>query len=165
MTPSRSRRLDPGTIHRAVIAALVVTVTLGFVGHASAQEAMWRLVDNPYQEDLDYTLGTTLTPRVEIDGVRWRSFLLESRRDPNLAAYDQIPVDLTVEVENRSTQTEKVLIILLLEDADGAPLDRIEVKTFKIPSGRLKERTQSADILGQVLLDTRRVYAFFEVLE
>ena len=32
-------------------------------------------------------------------------------------------------------------------------------------TGRLKERTQSAEILGQVLLDTRRVYAFFEVME
>jgi hypothetical protein len=161
----RIRPLHSETTHAAVVAAISVAAVLGFVGVSSAQETMWRLVDNPYQEDLEYTLGTTSTPRIEVNGVRWRSFLVEARRDPNLAAYDQISVDLTVEVENRSTQTEKVLIILLLEDADGAPLDRIAVKTFKIPSGRLKERTQSASILGQVLLDTRRVYAFFEILE
>jgi len=142
------------------MAAITTTISETF-----AQDATWRLVDNPYQEDLEYTVGEIASPRVEINGVRWQSFMVQPGQDPNDRRYGRVPVELTVEVENRRTESEKVLVILLLEDADGAPLDRIEVGTFKVPAGRIRERTESADMLGQVLLDTRRVYVFFEVME
>ena len=51
-----------------------------------------------------------------------------------------------------------------IEDADGNPLERIEVRSFKVASGRLKERTESVVLSSTTINATERVYLFFEVM-
>ncbi len=131
---------------------------------AFGQDSEWTAVDNPYQEDVEYSIGDTFNPGVVVEGVRWHSFIVAA---PDRAfASDRVNVstDLTVQVENRGTKSAKVLVILLLEDAEGNPLERIEVRQFKVPSGRLKERTESIVLSTATLNSTERVYLFFEVM-
>jgi hypothetical protein len=134
-------------------------------GTASAQSPTWREVDNPYQEDIVYQLGETYFPQVDVEGVRWQSLAIDVGDGGLIAAEQDVAVEVSVEVENRTASSERVLIILLLEDADGGPLDRIEMKPFKVGGERRKERRESTRLASEDLRATERVYLFFEVLE
>ncbi len=54
-----------------------------------------------------------------------------------------------VEFENRRAKSARILVILLLEDENGSPLDRIEIATFKLASGRLKEKNETVKLSGR----------------
>ena len=154
--------LSPSRI-ATTIAAMLTAVVLA--APAMAQDPEWRIVENPYQEDIEYNIGTTLAPMVEVDGIRWRSFSVE-RPDLSLAEdSDTVDTEVVFEFENRRRKSARILVILLLEDESGAPLDRIEAKPFKLAGGRLKERKETASISAGNLRSAQRVYLFFEVLE
>lgn len=149
-------------ITAALVAALAaVTITPGVHG----QSAEWREVDNPYQEDVDYAIGDSFEPAVEIDNVRWRWFRIDTDDLALYEADDSVRTEVTLEVENRGQKSARVLVILLLENEDGAPLDRIEFRPFKVPSSRIKERRETADLPVDSLRAARRVYLFFEIME
>ena len=143
----------------AVVSVAVISIP------AVAQSADWRVVENPYQEDIEYSLGSTFTPRVEVEGVRWRSFTIEAPDRATLIDGEEAEIEVTIEFENRGTKSAKILVILLLEDADGNPLDRIEAKQFKLAAGRLKERKETAKLPATNLKAVERVYVFFEVMD
>ena len=128
-----------------------------------AQSDDWRIVENPYQEDIEYTLGSTFTPKVEVEGVRWRSSHHRGARRGSLVDGDEAEIEVTIEFENRGNASARILVILLLEDADGNPLDRIEAKQFKLAAGRLKERKETVRLPAANIKAVRRVYVFFEV--
>lgn len=131
---------------------------------ASAQTSEWTIVDNPYQEDVEYSVGDTFNPGVVVEGVRWHSFTVVAPDRSFLGDGVNVSTDLNVQFENRGSKSAKVLVILLLEDAEGNPLERIEVRRFKVPSGRLKERTESIVLSTATLNSAERVYLFFEIM-
>ncbi len=143
------------------IATVVATVAISIP--ALAQSDDWRVVENPYQEDISYTLGSTFRPRVEVEGVRWRLLTIEAPDEATLFDGDEAEVEITNEFENRSSASARILVILLLEDADGNPLDRIETKQFKLAAGRLKERKETVRLPAAKIKAVERVYVFFEV--
>ena len=156
----------PSSIVRfAVSTAVAITASWAMVGTAMAQDADWRVVDNPYQEDIEYSFGSTYTPRVEVEGIRWRSFRIEAPDSDQLVDGETVETEVTLEFENRRSKSAKILVILLLEDVNGNPLDRIEVKQFKVAGGRLKERNETANLSSEVIRSARRVYVFFEILQ
>jgi len=130
-----------------------------------AQNSDWRVVENPYQEDIEYSIGTTHVPNIEIDGVRWRSFRIEAPDSSLLVDGKTVKTELTLEFENRRTKSAKILVIFLLEDENANPLERIEAKQFKVAGGRLKEKKETANLPSEVIRSARRVYVFFEVLD
>jgi hypothetical protein len=134
------------------------------LGVVTAQEEEWRVVENPYQEDLAYSVGETFSPGVELDGLRWRSFRIAAAEGEIITAGEDVSTEVFLEFENRGRKGVRVLVILLLEDEDGTPLERIEARTFKVAGNRLKERVESVTISGDVLRATRRVYAFCEIV-
>ncbi len=130
---------------------------------AMAQSGDWRIVENPYQEDIEYALGNKFTPQVEVEGVRWRGLTIEAPDTASLVDGEEAEIEVTIEFENRGNASARVLVILLLEDADGNPLDRIEAKQFKLAAGRLKERKETVTIPAANIKAVRRIYVFFEV--
>jgi len=142
--------------------AAVVSVTAISIP-AFAQSADWRVVENPYQEDIEYSIGIAFTPRVEVEGVRWRSFTIEAPDKAFLIDGEEAEIEVTIECENRDSTSARILVILLLEDADGNPLDRIEARQFKLAAGRLKERKETARLPAANIKAVERVYVFFEV--
>ena len=132
---------------------------------SAAQSAEWRVADNPYQEDVAYRIGDTFNPGVVVEGVRWHSFTVVAPDRGPTGGGVNLSTDLTVEFENRGSKSAKILVILLLEDADGNPLERIEVRSFKVANGRLKERTEDIVLSSTTLDETERVYLFFEVVD
>ncbi len=143
----------------ALIAAAVIAVPV------AAQDSEWRTEENPYQEDVDYTIGDVFKPQVAVNSVRWQSFAVAAPDRGALMEGEIVSTEVTVVFENRGRGSARVLVILLLEDADGNPLDRVEVRPFKIGGDRVKQRTESVELTAAVIEATRRAYLFFEILE
>jgi hypothetical protein len=152
--------LAPGTI--AVLVGLMLSAA---AAPSEAQSAEWKVSDNPYQEDVAYRIGDTFKPGVVVEGVRWHSFTVAAPDRGPTGGEVNLSTDLTVEFENRGTKSAKVLVILLLEDADGNPLERVEVRQFKVASGRMKERTENVVLSSRTISETERTYLFFEVMD
>jgi len=161
----RSRVYGP-PLRTPIRTVLVTTAMVAWVAaNAAAQSVTWREVDNPYQEDIAYDLGDTVHPHVDVEGLRWQSLTIDVGDGELIAAEQDVAVEISIEVENRTGSSERVLVILLLEDADGGPLDRIEMKPFKVAGERRKERRESTRLASEDLRATERMYLFFEVLE
>ena len=112
----------------------------------------------------------TSNPRVEIDGVRWTSFRDPDRGRSRVRGGPRRRRSL-VEFENRNAATApRCCVMLLLEDDDGNPLDRLEA-SIQGRRGRLKRphrrdvrlSTKSSSFDGSTLLrglHQQNVYLF-----
>ena len=163
MARHRSRSTILDTAIRIAIAGSVIGALTAAAPVCSQEPEAWRTVDNPYQEDLEFSFGSTLTPGVEVDRVRWRSLRMDAADADSVAAGEPVDVEISLELENRDSKSAKALVILLLENGGGSPLERIEIKLFKVGGERLKERTETVSLSGDVVLATSRIYLFCEI--
>ncbi len=136
---------------------------VGLVGSATAQEGECRSVDNPFQDDFEYRINTDLQPMVEVDGVRWTRFAIHTKTGREIATDKDMPVTVELEFVSSNQEKVKILVIILLEDSGGRPLERIECKPVAAATNRLKESVQKFKLPGDVLEAMRRVYLFIEV--
>lgn len=123
----------------------------------------WRQVQSPFQEEFAYAVGDDLRPGVEIDGLRWLRLNLATKGDREIQAGEDTPVILTMEFENRAESSREARIILLLEDADGRPLERLTLDDVKVGGGRVEEDRQKLKINGDALLNLSELYIFCEI--
>lgn len=147
---------------RLAAAFLIIAAAAAVAG---AQTPEWRLEDNPYQEDVAYSIGEVFEPGVAVDGVRWLSFTIAAPDPSLLVGTETFETEVLVSLENRRAKSAKVLLILLLEDADGNPLERVEIRQFKVPGNRLRERTEAVEFPNSYIDDVSRAYIFFEILQ
>jgi hypothetical protein len=146
---------------RVLVTSLLLVV--GLAAAATAQEGEYRAVDNPFQDDFEYRINTDLQPNVEVEGVRWTRFGVHTKRSQDIVADKNMSVTVELEFVSSNQGGVKVLVIALLEDSDGRPLDRVECKPVTVSTNRLKESVQKFKLPGSVLESTRRVYLFVEV--
>ena len=148
---------------RRGVLVTVFLMTVGLIGSATAQEDEYRAVDSPFQDEFEYRINTDLRPMVEVDGVRWTRFGIHTKEGREIAADKNMPVTVELEFVNSNQRGVKVLVIALLEDSRGGPLDRIECKLVSASTNRLKKSVQKFKLPGNVLEAMRRVYLFVEV--
>jgi hypothetical protein len=133
-------------------------------GDLSAQGgANYTPVENPYQAEYEFTVGSDLTPNVSIDDVRWRLLRLDVDDGDAPIAGEEIKAEVTIEVENLGERSARVNLILLLEDDRGGQLERVELKTFKASSGRFESEVQRIKIDGGTAQRLGKVYVFAEI--
>jgi len=143
-----------------VFAVLAMCTTIA----VHAQDAAVRTVDNPYQEEFDYTLGENLAPNVEIEGLRWTSMRVAARDGgPIDPGDDAVDVELTVTLANRGTDDARVQVVVLLEDGAGQPLDRLSLESFRVRDGRTETADERFEVPGMSLLAVEKVYLFLEL--
>jgi len=138
-------------------------VIVAVVATATAQDAGYRAVDNPFQDSFEFAVNTDLRPMVEVAGVRWTRFGINVKGDREIDPEKETPVTVELGFVNTNSESVKVLVIALFEDDNGVTLDRLECAKVKVGNDRLKESVQKYRISGAVLQATRRVYLFCEV--
>jgi len=146
-----------------IVAAVAMVVAICLPGTVSAQDGPFREVGNPFQDEVDFTINSDLTPRVEVDGVRWMRLSVRTKEGRDIVADRLTPVFVDLDLFN-TAESAKVLVIVLFEDENGNPLDRIECDEVSVGRERLRESVQKHKINGAVLLATRKIYVLFEVL-
>jgi hypothetical protein len=132
-------------------------------GNTAAQGNEYRSVESPFQEDFEFTVNSDIRPSVEVDGVRWTRFGVHVRGDREIEADKDIPVTIELGFVNTNPNGVKILVIALLEDVNGNPLERVECNRVSANNDRLKESVQKFKISGAVLNRMQRVYLFCEV--
>ena len=130
---------------------------------AVAQEDTLRDVENPLEEEFDYQVGEQLELDVRIDGLGWRWLRIDGGDPTDFVGGKDVRVEISLEADNQTNKTLALDVILLLEDGRGNQLDRVELKTFKVSGGRLKQDNQKVRIDGGVLADMGKIYIFAEV--
>ena len=143
---------------------IVSTAVLGaWAGAVGAQSSTYTPVDNPYQAEFEFTVGSDLTPNVSIDNVRWRLLRLDLDDGETPVAGEEIRAEVTVEVENLRERSARVAMVLLLEDERGGQLERVELKEFKASSGRFESERQRIKIDGGTAQRLGKVYVLVEI--
>jgi hypothetical protein len=137
---------------------------VGFLPTITAQEGRYREVESPFQDDFDYTVNTELAPLVEVDGVRWTRFAVVVKGDKEIVDDKKMAVTVESSFVNTNRDTVKILVIALLEDAAGTPLDRVECAQVSATRDRSKELVQKFKLSGAVLEATRRIYLYCEIV-
>lgn len=152
-----------GAIRSRIGVVSVMVVVAAAAVMSDAQDSDLRSVDNPYQEGFAYTIGSDLTPNVDITGLRWTLVKIAPRNDREIEADKETPIEVTLEFENRAPDSAKAQVIILLEAADGSPLERITCDPVKVGDGRFKQDTQKHKLQGSTLLNATRAYLYCEV--
>ena len=142
---------------------LIVCVMLAGAATVTSQDGEYRTVENPFQEDFEFTVNSDLQPMVEIAGVRWSRFGVHIRGDREIDPDKDLPISVEFEFVNTNPEGVKVLVIALFEDTNGNPLERIECAKVNAPTNRVKESIQKFKISGRILASMQRVYLFCEV--
>lgn len=144
-------------------ALIFLCTLLALAGHAIAQENEYRAVKSPFQEDFELSVNSDLYPMVEVEGVRWTRFGVHVKGDREIQPDKDVPVTVELGFVNTNPEGVKILVIALLEDVNGNPLERVECSRVSASNDRLKESVQKFKISGMVLNNLRRVYLFCEV--
>jgi len=144
---------------RSAISLLAMAVCVSLV---AAQEAPpYRSSENPYQEDLAFVAGQTVVMRVDVQGVQLDAVTVTPQVEPRSGEPTRCSVLLTG--TNQATEKVTVTTVLLLEDADGRGLERIQLDAFKVKSGRQLSQASDVNISGTALLSSKRVYVYIEL--
>ena len=130
---------------------------------AGAQSEGVRVVDNPFQDDFEYRVDSDIEPMVEIAGVRWTRFGVHVKGDQDFDPSKSVPVTVELDFVNTNPDGVKVLVIILFEDVNGNPIDRLECDRVSVSGDRTKESADKYKVSGTVLRATARVYLFCEV--
>lgn len=145
------------------MAVVAVAVFICAPETTSAQSGRYEKVDNPFQEDLEYTVNTDLSPGIEVDGVRWVRFSVRTKEGTEIVAQEIMPITVELELFNTG-ENAKVLVYVLFEDENGDPLGRVECGRVSAGRDRLRKSAHKFKVDGSTLLATRKVYLLFEVL-
>ncbi len=148
---------------RNILGLLVLSFLISLAPYSVAQETPPRVGDNPFEEEFDYRVGDQLELNVSIDGLVWRLFTIDGGDPADHTSDKEVRTEIGLEAENSTNSSLTLTIILLLEDPGGNQLQRVELKSFKVSGGRLKQDVQKIRINGAVLAEMGKIYFFAEV--
>ncbi len=150
-------------MRRIVFYLLIPLAIVTLASTSLAQEGLLRDVESPLDEEFDYRVGEQLELNVRVDGLGWRWVRIDGGDPAEFEDGKDTRVEISLEADNQTNDTLALDIILLLEDASGNQLERVELKKFKVPGGRLKQDSQKVRIDGGVLAEMGKIYIFAEV--
>jgi hypothetical protein len=143
-------------------AAVFVLIVAGAI-EVRAQENAVRPTPNPYQEDVSYRIGDELDPGVEVSGVRWNHVQVAPREGEDPEPEQEVTVNVDLRFDNSGRKGATLIVVLLLEDGDGAELYRLAPPEMRLGGNKVKEFRHKLEVPRRALLDTRRMYLFFRV--
>jgi len=133
-------------------------------GGAFAQEQPdFRQVENPYQEEVELTLGQPIKLYVEVAGTRFAELTITPQEPVEPGKVVKCEVVLTG--SRPASGRVEVTPIFLLEDRDGRSLERLTPPKFKLKGGRNFTYAETATARGDALGAAAKLWVFLEVVE
>jgi hypothetical protein len=148
---------------RATYLAVILTVVGSTTTPIMAQEIGLRASANPFQEGFTYRVGEELIPNVDVDGVRWRLVQVATKRDKQITPGKEVAITVDLELQNARSESAEVLVVLLLENSRGDPLDRLPFDSIQLRAGQTKKLRNKLKVPADTLLATRGLYLFLEL--
>ena len=145
-------------MHR-VVAVLVVVLVAGVA--VAQQPGSYTPAENPYQADLAFTSGKPIDLFVEIEGVRLDGIVVLPGGDAR--AGEQVECDIQVVGVSVAEKRATINTVILLEDAEGKPLERETLDPFRVKAGKPFDEKQKRAVSGSALINAAKVYVLVQV--
>ncbi|GEM_PF-3531151 len=147
-----------------VVLSVVLGVGLLVTAQVMAQEpeVQFTEAENPWQGEIEYTVGETVNPKVQIAGIRWFGLQVAPER-ATLPSGTEVKAQVRMGFENTTGRTASVMVVLIFEDEQGVGLDRVELKKVRVKAGQRKIAREKIRVQADVLRATARLYLFAEV--
>lgn len=148
-------------MQRISLSLVILSVAFALPVHAQGSDITRG--ENPFQEEYDYEVEQRLDLNIQIDALIVRSLRINAGDPQEFVAGENVKTFIYLEIENPSESSASISTILLLEDAQGSQLERVELKTVKVSSGDAKESEMKVKLDGRTLRELAKVYIFAEV--
>ena len=144
---------------RLPVAALAAVLAASF---ASGQEGpAYATAENPFQGDFPLVVGQAVVLRVDVLGVHLDGITVSAIGEAR--AGEKAKCEVAVAGTNTGDKKPQLTAVLLLEDADDKPLERLTLDPFKVKAGKPFQEKQRLAVSGDALLAARKVYLFVQV--
>lgn len=143
---------------RLPFAALAAVLTVGF---ASGQGPVYAPAENPFQGDFPLVLGEPLVLHVDVQGVHLDGVTVSAIGE--VRAGEKSKCEVTVAGTNTADKKAELTTVLLLEDADDKPLERLTLDPFRVKAGKPFQERQRLTAPGDALAGARKVYVFIQL--
>ncbi len=147
----------------ALVSVSVLAVMLVAPGGADAQEQEFEQVGDLFQREYEYRVGDVLELNVDLSGLRWSTLRIQPKNPDDLRPGREEKVDIIMSFHNTRENNAEVTLAVLLEDADGGLLERLEFRPFRVGDNDIEEKDDRQKVLADSLVATEKVYVFAEV--
>jgi len=140
------------------MAAFAAALTAGLV---SAQTpAGYTTADNPFQGDYAFALGSAIAIKADVKGLLLDSVTVSTSAEVRAGA--NVKCQVRVQGSNRLDNKVTLTTILLLENAAGRGIGKLDLKPFKARPARAFDEEQSVEVAGDSLKAAVSVYIFIQ---
>ena len=143
---------------RRVVAAFAAALTAVLVSAQSPPG--YTTSDNPFQGDYAFAHGSAIALKANVKGLLLDSLALATTEA--VRAGQKVACVVRVQGRNRVDSKVTLKTILLLENAAGRGVERVELKEFKAKAARAFDEEQPVEVMGDSLNAAVRVYIFIQ---
>ncbi len=119
-------------------------------------------VQSPFQEEIEYKPGQLLELNLLIDGIHWTSFKIGSQNTEDLKPGKTTKIEVINTLENRSSHSRVISIVILLENETGNLLQRLSMGEVKLSKGKYRTDRQKFKVETDALIGLSKIYIFAE---
>jgi hypothetical protein len=141
-----------------VMAALAAALIAGVVSAQSPPG--YATADNPFQGDYAFALGSAIAIKADVKGLLLDSVTVSTSEQVRAGA--KVKCQVRVQGRNRLGNKATLKTILLLENAAGRGIEKLELNPFKAKSARAFDEQQSVEVAGDSLRASVSVYIFIQ---
>ena len=144
---------------KRVFFALVVALAAG--GAMAQDTPAYAPGENPFQGDYAITIGQPVVVRVDVQGVHLDGVTVTPLAE--VKSGEKVKCEVAVDGANTAERKAELTTVLLLEDGNGKPLERVTLDAFKVKPGREFRERQRLQVDAATLTEAKRVYLFVQV--
>ena len=157
-------RLSGGIMRLQRVAWMAIPVlAVMIVGSGVAHAQEFEQVGDLFQREFEYLVGDELALSIDLAGVRWSTLQIQPKDPDDLRPGREERVDINMLFENTAEDRAELTVVILLEDADGGLLERLECRPIRIGAGDIDEQSDKQKVLADSLAATTKIYVFAEV--
>ncbi len=117
--------------------------------------------ENPYQAEFAFAPGRPIELRVEVEGVRLDAVTLSAAEE--IRSGQPVRCDFRLTGSSAAAKKASLTAVLLLENAAGKGIGRVQLDPFKVKSGKPFDEKQTTNVGGDALAGAMKVYVFVQV--
>ncbi len=141
---------------------MLALAAVSVAGVALAQEAgRYKPSENPFQGEFSFTPGRPVELLADVEGVRLDVVTVNPQGE--VRPGQQIPCEFQVTGDSVAKKKASLTAVLLLEDASGRGIQRVQLTPFKVKAGKPFDDRQTKPIAADTLSSATKVYVFVKV--
>jgi len=141
---------------------MLALAAVSVAGLALAQETgRYKPSQNPFQGEFPFGPGRLVELLADVEGVRLDGVTVNPQEE--VRPGQQIRCEVQVTGNSVAKKKASLTTVLLLEDAGGKGIQRVQLTPFKVKAGRPFDERQTLPVAGDTLSSAMKVYVFIKI--